>query len=221
MNNTITDVVRALELVDQRFYGLFDIAFSEDKLIENERIKKLERRFMIEFSRQYAKITEDNGNRYDRVEYDFEIPKKFMWYENPDLEIRNTWERLNKLADIDMIEYFTTYPDFIVHADQRNMNDQRLIIEAKVNHTTSKAEVFKDIFHTFIYANKYNFQNNVLLLINIDLTKWLQWLSDYRRKGFYLGNPNRYESIYFISRQSAKSPIVVETLATYLLNFYL
>jgi hypothetical protein len=216
MNNAISHVVRALEAVDSRFYGLNDIAFANDALIDNNGIRNLERRFMIEFSRQYSAIMHDNDIEYSGVQYDFEVPKKFMWSATPDLEIRRTFEQLNKRRDVDMLAYFETQPDFLVHASQRNMDDQRLIVEAKVNPKTPKGEVFKDIFHTLIYTNKYNFKNSVLLLVNIELLKWLQYLSEYRNNRFYLGSLNRLNDVYIVSKQSVGADTKVGALAKYL-----
>ncbi|MDI9639850.1 hypothetical protein QM565_29525 [Geitlerinema splendidum] len=216
MNNAISHVVRALEAVDSRFYGLDDIAFADDALIDNNKIRNLERRFMIEFSRQYAAIMHDNDIEYSGVQYDFEVPKKFMWYENPDLDIRRTFEQLNERRDVNMLEYFETQPDFLVHASQRNRDDQRLILEAKVNPKAPKGEVFKDIFHTLIYINKYNFKNSVLLLVNIELQKWRKYLKEYRDNRLYLGSLNRLNDVYIVSKQSVAANTEVGTLAKYL-----
>ncbi|CAK6687333.1 hypothetical protein [Synechococcus sp. CBW1107] len=216
MNEVISHVVQALDAVDERFYGLDDIAFTNDTLIDTDTIRKLERRFMIEFSLQYAAIMDKSDIDYDGVEYDFEVPKKFMWCENPDLEIRQTFECLNNRRDVDMLVYFETQPDFLVHASQQNMNDQRLIIEAKVNPRAPKGQVYKDIFHTLIYANKYSYRNSVLLLANTELSRWLQWLSDYRDGGLYLGCSERLRDIYVISKQSAQAATEIVTLANYL-----
>ena len=216
MNEVISHVVQALDAVGERFYGLDDIAFNNEALIDHNRIRNLERRFMIEFSLQYAAIMKKHEIDYDSVVYDFEVPKQFMWHENPDLEIRQTFEHLNKRRDVDMLVYFETQPDFLVHTSQRDRNDQRLIIEAKVNPHASKGEVHKDIFHTLIYANKYSYRNSVLLLANTELSRWLQWISDYRDKGLYLGSPVRLRDIYVISKHSAQATTEVETLANHL-----
>ena len=216
MNEVTSHVVQALDQIDSRFYGLDDIAFQNGALVDSNSTRNLERRFMIEFSRQYTAIMEKNQNQYVGVEYDFEVPKKFMWYANPDLEIRETHSRLNERRDVDMLAYFEQQPDFVVHAGQRNMDDQRLILEAKVNTRTSKGEAFKDIFHTLIYANKYQFQNSVLMLVNLDLMKWLRWLSEYRDEGFYLGHEERLDHVHIVSKESASASTEVVTLAKYL-----
>lgn len=216
MNEVISHVLQALDAVDERFYGLDDIAFQNEALIDNDTIRNLERRFMIEFSSKYAAVMQDNDIGYVGVRYDFEVPKKFMWHENPDLEIRKTFEHLNKRRDVDMLKYFETQPDFLVHASQTDMRDQRLIIEAKVNPHASKGEVHKDIFHTLIYANKYSYRNSVLLLVNTEILRWLQWLSDYRDKGLYLGSPEKLLDIYVISKQSMQAATEVDTLANHL-----
>lgn len=216
MNKVISHVVQALDMVDERFYGLDDIAFESDELINNNAIRNLERRFMIEFSHQYAVIMDQNGTEYESVQYDFEVPKKFMWSEKPDLEIRHTFERLSERKDVDMLAYFEMQPDFVVHASQGNMDHQRLIMEAKVNPNTSKGGIYKDIFHTLIYSNKYNFHNSVLLLVNIELSRWLQQLSSYRENGFYLGHAQKLQDIYIVSKQSTQDETAVETLSKYL-----
>ncbi|MFV8439655.1 hypothetical protein [Vibrio owensii] len=210
MENIVLDhVIEALNKVDERFYSIEDIAFGGGELIDLDSVRKLERRFMGEFAHRYASIIDDNKSVYKSSKYDFEVPKKFMWYENPDIRIRQTWEKLNDrfLGEVDMLDYWTQEPDFLVHANQKNKQPeyQKLVIEAKVNPNTSKNEALKDIFHTCIYANKYNFQNNVLLLVNISKDKWLSWLGDYVNNDYYHGSYRVLNKIFVIFKESYSS----------------
>lgn len=205
-NKIINNVIEALNQVDERFYGINDVAFRNGSLIDSGEIRKLERRFMAEFSIRYSSVIGENKELYKSVDYDFEVPKKFMWYENPDLKIRDTWEKLNNRfqGEIDMHSYWTQEPDFLVHAGQKDKNpeNQKLVIEAKVNPNTTKKEALKDIFHTCIYANKYNFQNNVLLLVNINEEKWHTWLSEYIRSNYYYGSNKNLCKIFVIFKEN-------------------
>jgi hypothetical protein len=99
-----------------------------------------------------------------------------------------------------MHDYWEKEPDFLVHANQldRSPANQKLIIEAKTNPSTSKNEILKDIFHTCIYANKYDFQNNVLLLVHIDEKKWIGCLSEYVKRKYYHGTDENLKKIYVI-----------------------
>ena len=119
-NTIITHVVSALNNVDKRFYQIQDVSFSDNRLVKADKYRKLERRFMNEFTIQYRKIIEHNDWVYESTNDDFEVPKKFMWYENPDVEIRNTWEKLHdkSLGEVDMHDYWEQQPDFLVHKEQ-------------------------------------------------------------------------------------------------------
>jgi hypothetical protein len=217
MSPVIEDVVAALKKIDARFYQIEDVAFDEGRLIDLGKVRNLERRFMHAFSIEYEKLMNREDALYEGAEYDFEVPKKFMWYDNPDLSVRKTWEYINDKygRSVDMLKYFEAQPDFLVHADQKDMTfpNQILIVEAKTNPSTSKGEAFKDIFHTFIYANKYNFQHNVLMLINLDLQRWHGWFKEYCSHKLYLGKRSRYENIYVIHTADFGASIEVKTIS--------
>jgi hypothetical protein len=216
MNESILHVIQALNAIEQRFYGLDDFTYHNGELVDGNRIRNLERRFMIRFSMKFEAIRDDLVNVYRDVKCDFEIPKRFIWGEDCDPSICSTFEHLNSYRDVDMNSYFETQPDFLVHESQGSWGDQRLIIEAKANPNTSRGEALKDIFHIMIYANHYHFSNSILLLANIDLRRWLSWLCYYKTRGLYLGRPERLHDVYVISKMSAQSPAVVNTLAYYL-----
>lgn len=217
MSPIISDVVLALDNIEARFFEIEDVIFSENGLADLSNFRRLERRFMTEFSIQYEKNMNRSDALYQGVEYDFEVPKKFMWYANPDIAIRKTWQYLNDKygSNLDMLNYFETQPDFLVHACQTNMEypNQKLIIESKTNPNTSIGEALKDIFHIFIYANKYNFQHNVLMLVNIDINKWKKWMKEYVAQGLYLGKRNRYDNIYLIYKADFGAPTEVRKIA--------
>jgi len=217
MSPVIKHVVAALNNIDADFYKIADVAYHNGILIDSGNVRNLERRFMHAFSIEYEKIMKREDSLYKWANYDFEVPKKFMWSDSSDLSIRKTWEYINgKYGDsLDMLNYFETQPDFLVHADQNDtaFPNQILIIEAKTNPSTSKGEAFKDIFHTFIYANKYNFQHNVLMLVNIDLQKWHGWFKEYCSNNLYLGKRSRYESIYVIHKAHFGTTVEVKTIS--------
>jgi len=223
VENSLRDVVEAINNVNQRFYNYQDIQFCNDELINNEKIKHLELRFMNAFSTQFSKVT-DNEPSYNNLEEDFEVPKKFMWadngVDNSDIEIRRTWERLNSNfnKETDMIKSFTTIPDFLVHggAEDHSEENQKLIIEAKVNPRTAKGEIFKDLFHTFIYSNKYNFQCSILMLINMNKEKWINKFLEYISEGYYSGNSIKHEKIFVIFKPSFDEKEEVYSISTLL-----
>lgn len=217
MNPIISDVIRALDNIEKRFFEIEDLIFFEGNLTELPDVRRLERRFMHEFAIQYAKNMSRSDALYQGVEYDFEVPKKFMWYTNPDIPIRKTAEYINIKygSSVNMREYMESQPDFLVHACQSNMEypNQKLIIEAKTNPNTPIGEAIKDIFHIFIYANKYNFQYNVLMLVHIDIDKWTNWLKEYVNKDLYMGKRRRYENIYIVSKENFGALTEVRTIA--------
>lgn len=223
MQDSIIDIIEAINKVDRRFYSYQDIHFCDDELINNERVKHLELRFMNEFSTQFSKVTTNNPS-YQKLEHDFEIPKTFMWpaggVDNSEMSIRRTWEKLNSRysKETDMIKSFTTIPDFVVHggANDHSKKNQKLIIEAKVNPRTPKGEIFKDLFHTFIYSNKYNFQCSILMLINMQKHKWVKALKEYISEGYYSGSRINYENIFVIFKPSFDSKTDVSTISNLL-----
>lgn len=158
---------------------------------------------MEAFAIQFDKLFEKKL-AYKRLKYDFEIPKRFMWSERANVNIREKFLALkNKHGhEIDMLKYFTTVPDFLVHAGQSNMKavSQNLIIEAKLNSNPKKAEIFKDIFHTFIYSSEYNFQCSIMLLVNLDKEKWVNLFKEYIENGWYFGELKRTKNICDIQR---------------------
>lgn len=213
--NTISDVIKALNEVPRRFYSLTNHFFHNGEIKGGEELKKLERRFMIEFSIQFAALSKDQAS-YQKLEYEFEIPKKFMFSDNPNISIRDTFSNLNTRfsKDIDMLEYFTTEPDFLVHAGQSvvNKESQKLIIEAKLNPSLNKAEIFKDIFHTFIYSNQYNFQCSIMLLVHINEKRWLKTFQEYVDQKFYQGELESAKRIFVIFKASYEDRAIVYNL---------
>jgi len=205
IKETLNDVVKALNQIGERFYSLPNHYFLDGEIKKTESFKELELRFMNEFSTRFSNLIQ-NETSYQRLEYDFEIPKKFMWSGQENLEIRKTFIELseNPKKEVDMLSYFTTYPDFLVHAGQDNTNEenQKLIIEAKVNQNTRKGEIFKDIFHTFIYSNEYNFQCSIMLLVHFDEEKWVNLLNEYVSKGYYTGKKENLKKIFVVFKKT-------------------
>jgi len=216
MNKTISHVMQALDAVEERFYGLDDFAFADSSLVEGGETRRLERRFMTEFSHKFAAVMGENGDCYHKTQYDFEIPKRFIWNDYTDPDILKTCESLSNREGVDMRSYFETQPDFLVHESQGSMSDQRLIIEAKINPNTSRKDALKDIFHIMIYSNCYRFSASVLLLVNVDMRKWLGWLAYYQKQSYYMGYRERLKDIFVVSKSSPRSPSTAESLASYL-----
>lgn len=216
MQDPLNDIITAINNINRRFYDYQDIHFFDDTLIDNKKIKHLELRFMNEFSTQFSKIAE-NEQFYKRFEIDFEVPKKFMWpldgLDESDLSIRKTFEHFSSryYKDANMLEYFTTIPDFLVHGGAKDCTkeNQQIIIEAKVNPHAPKGEIFKDIFHSFIYSNKYKFKYTIIMLINIDKKRWVNTFLQYIQDGYYSGNAKNYKKIFAIFKASYESEIEV------------
>lgn len=213
--DTVNDVIKTLNNIPSRFYSLTNHFFHDGKVKGGEGLKKLERRFMIEFSIQFAELFKNQGS-YQKLEYEFEIPKQFMFSDNANTSIRNTFENLNTRfsRDVDMLEYFTTEPDFLVHAGQSVMNEesQKLIIEAKLNPNLNKAEIFKDIFHTFIYSNQYDFQCSIMLLVHINKKRWLKTFEEYIDKKYYQGELESAKKIFVIFKASYEDKAIAYNL---------
>lgn len=205
MLDTINDVITALNKVAKRFYSFPDFYFHDDEVVGGENLKHLELRFMHEFSNQFSRIFEKQST-YQKLEYDFEVPKRFMWSDKANISIRKTYERLDRKfhSKVNMHEYFTTIPDFLVHAGQhdKQAENQKLIIEAKLNPNAPKGEVFKDIFHTFIYSNEYKFQCSIMLLVNLDKERWIKLLSEYIDENYYSGTLESTKRIFVIFKRS-------------------
>lgn len=211
MNQIITDVVKALNKVEHKYYSLPTAVFNDNynSLETAEKCKPYERRFMMEFAAQYRVIINNKPNFYVSTDQDFEIPKQFMFSDHSDDLIRETWQELNKKSNgkVDMIKYFTTYPDFLIHKsqDDRTPNNQKLILEAKVNPSPDKYEIFKDIFHINIYSEKYLFQNNVILLVNLTKDKWISFYNEYKSNKYFSASSERLNYIYAIFKKSFDS----------------
>lgn len=215
MNIIITDLIKALSRIDKKYYTIQDISYNNGTLNkDSNELKSYERRFMIQFSIQYSKILENHTNSvYIGTQADFEIPKKYIYSSESDERIRDTFEKLNKkesksnLNSEIMFKYFTTIPDFLIHKSQENNDNefQKLIIEAKTNPNPSKVEIFKDIFHINIYAEKYNYQNCVILLINYPKNKWLADFRSYLANQYYLSSIQKQENIFIVFKESFES----------------
>ena len=223
MNTILHDLITALNNIDKKYYELQNVAFNNGILEfdSEENLKNYERRFMIEFTVQYSKLVElDTNEIYNGTQTDFEIPKKYMYSDNSDAKIRNTYERLhNKESKSDsnseiMFKYFTTIPDFLIHKNQNNFDEefQKLIIEAKTNPSPSKIEVFKDIFHINIYSEKYNYQNSVILLINYSKNSWLADLRRYLANRYYLASTEKQKKIFVIFKENYEAEPIINSL---------
>jgi hypothetical protein len=223
MNRIISDLISALNNIDRKYYEMKNVSFKNGILTfnSNEDLKNYERRFMIEFTVEYTKLFEQNKNKiYNGTQRDFEIPKKYMYYENPDLGIRDTFERLNRKESKDnsnsniISEYFTTIPDFLIHKNEDNLEGefQKLIVEAKTSPNPSKIEIFKDIFHINIYAEKYNYQNSVILLINYPKENWLADLRSYLANQYYLASIEKQNRVFVVFKENYETEPTINSL---------
>ncbi|MDT0676473.1 hypothetical protein [Autumnicola musiva] len=223
MNTPLSDLITALDNIDRKYYQMQNVAFKNGILEfdSDEELKSYERRFMMEFAVQYSKIfVTDADEIYKGTQRDFEIPKKFMYYRVPDITIKETFERLSKKeykknsSSEVMSQYFTTIPDFLIHKSQNNSNEkfQKLIVEAKTNPNPSKVEIFKDIFHINIYAEKYNYQNSVILLINYTKEKWLADLRSYLANRYYLASVQNQHRIFVVFKENYEMEPTINSL---------
>jgi hypothetical protein len=213
-NKIISDIKTAINNIDEYYFEMPVVYLDVKNLIvDEESTKTYERRLMIEFASQYGKIIDrDVNNIYKGTKKDFEVPKRYMWSDISDLKVRETFIKLNDLDDSEtMFDYMTTIPDFFIHKHQSNKdkNNQKLIIEAKTGLSKSKIEFLKDIFHINIYADKYDFQNNVLLFIHIPKTKWLEYMKEYIQEKYFLCSKDKIGNIYIMFKENSKSKIEV------------
>lgn len=222
MNTILTDLIKAVSNIPKQYYETPDIYYKNGTLKkDSEELKNYERRFMIQFSIQYSKILDNDTNHiYTGSQTDFEIPKKYMYSSESDERIRDTFEKLNKkesksnLNSEIMFKYFTTVPDFLIHKGQENNENefQKLIIEAKTNPQPSKVEIFKDIFHINIYAEKYSYQNCVILLIHYPKKKWLADFRSYLANQYYLASIQKQKNIFIVFKESFESEPTTHSL---------
>ncbi|WP_321344480.1 hypothetical protein [uncultured Draconibacterium sp.] len=224
-NKIIRDVKIALNNIHSDYFEMPVVSLNgENLIIDNDDLKNYERRFMIEFASQYGKLIDtDLDNIYNGTKKDFEIPKKYMWSEAPDLKVRETFQKLNEKDDSEtMLNYITTYPDFLIHKHQtdKTPNNQKLIIEAKTGLSKSRIEFLKDIFHINIYADKYDFQNNVLLLIHLPKYKWTEYLEEYYKCRYFLCRKEKISNIYVIFKETYNSDIEVIKFDKLINGFY-
>ncbi|MEZ9445757.1 topoisomerase DNA-binding C4 zinc finger domain-containing protein [Vibrio sp. 10N.222.54.F12] len=209
------DVVTAINNISEYYYNVPDVYHDGEKVVETDVIKTYELNFVNAFSNQFSKITGDN-QEYKRFNMEVEIPKSFMWPQDADGSIKATWQELKKeFSDVDMDKKFLTKPDFIFHADRNNdsYENQKLIVEAKVNSQAPVNEIYKDIFHTLIYANKYNFQYSVVLMINYKKDTWITKYKQYLENGYYIGQKTKHKNIYVIFKYSYNSNVEVIKLS--------
>ncbi|WP_343662604.1 hypothetical protein [Chryseobacterium mucoviscidosis] len=223
MNTILNDLITALNNIDQKYYEMQNVTFNNGILEfdSEEDLKYYERRFMIEFSVQYSKLFERDTNQlYNGTQTDFEIPKKYMYYAEPDEKIKDTYEKLsykeykNGANSGIMFKYFTTIPDFLIHKSQNNFDNefQKLIVEAKTNPNSSKIEILKDIFHINIYAEKYNYQNSVIILINYPKINWLKDLRSYLANRYYLASYEKQKRIFVVFKENFESEPTINSL---------
>lgn len=225
MNDIINHVKEAVNSVEEGYYSLKDVAQIDGELeSQSQKKKTLENRFMIRFSTKYSKLFDNNPQIYRGLEEDFEIPKKYMYSDIADNEIRKTWESLHEKEtmtsskDQIMFNYFTTIPDFVIHKDQLDQSEegQKLIIECKTSFSSNNVEMLKDIFHINIYSEKYNFQNNVLLLANIKKDDWMEVLAEYKTQNYYKAKTDSLGRIYVIFKESYNKDCEVFLFSTLL-----
>ncbi|EML0898975.1 TPA: topoisomerase DNA-binding C4 zinc finger domain-containing protein [Vibrio parahaemolyticus] len=204
MDLIIQDVVTALDKIKKFYFELPDVFHDGNTLVNTEEYKSLELRFVNAFSNQFSRVS-DEREEYQRFHVDVEVPKNFMWPEDADGAVKYTWLKLKEnFKDIDMDKKFLTKPDFLFHACQSDYSseNQKLIIEAKVNPYSPTSEIHKDIFHTLLYANNYNFQYSVILMINYSKSKWIEKYKEYLKERYYIGKKSKHDSIYVIFKEA-------------------
>lgn len=200
MNNVLTDLANAINAIPDFYYRMDDVSINEDTLTINAELSKhYERRFVSQLKSSYdAIISNGSFEDYSNVYTDSEVIKKYIYSNNPDTLISESYNMLlHKVNRGKVIDVITTIPDFLIHHAQSDWdyNNQKLVVEAKTNPNLKFEEFALDVFKLNVYAEKHNFQNSVYLIVHNNLEQLEQLFQIYAEEGLYLA-PNQLQNIY-------------------------
>lgn len=210
MNEILLDLISAVNSIPEFYYTMPTVSVLNDNLeIDNNELKNYERRFVAQLKSEYDKLINDGptGN-YQEVNTDFEVIKRYIYTNNPDKSIEATYKKLNNKNDNKTQQTITTIPDFFIHKQQDNREEefQKLAVEAKTTSQLDEDDFFLDLFKLNVYVEKYNFQNGVYLIANNDSNTVRQLAVAYLQQKLYLAPHNR-DRIYLFIKPSFNSDI--------------
>lgn len=214
MNEVLKDLYTAINLIEEFYYVMPDVKVENDEISVNDNeFKFYERRFAAQLKSEYDRlICGGITGTYKEVRTDLEVIKKYIYTNHPDHNIENSFSRLIDKDSYKMFNTITTIPDFFIHKQQDNFDEnfQKLIVEIKTTPKLNETDLFFDLFKLNIYVEKYNFQNGVLLIVNNELNKIKKIAKSYLNQNYYIA-PKNYDRIYlFVKEQFATSIIVIK-----------
>ena len=215
MNQVLQDLINAINNIPESYYEMPTVAVQADNLVTTSRdSKKYERRLVAQLKSEYDNLIRTGlTGDCNQVETDFEVIKNYIFCPVPDAQIVKTHNKLVKRDSDKTISAITTIPDFFIHKEQNNLDDesQKLAVEVKTAPTVNPNDFFLDLFKLNVYVEKYNFQNGVCLLINNDINRIKGLINRYKQEDFYIAD-TRHKRIYFFIKADYNSKIEILNL---------
>lgn len=213
MNENLKNFLKALDLIEKSDYKTNRVILREE--IENiygDEFSTYENNFVAKLNEKYAILnhTKEIKQSID-LKRELQIPKKFAYSEFDDIEIRRSFDKLNRefAESNDGTEEYSLIPDFFIHKSEndRSPENQKLIAEIKTEQNLSFKKFAWDFFKLIIYLNKANFQTAVFLSVNITNEKIIGYLKKYISDYYYL--PLDYKRLFIVIKENYESENVV------------
>lgn len=212
MNEILLDLKKAVNSIPEFYYTMPTVNVINDNLdIDNDEFKFYERRFVAQLKSEYDKLINDGSTgNYNEVHTDFEVIKRYIYTDYPDKSIEATYKKLNNKNNNKTFKTITTIPDFFIHKQQDNREEefQKLAVEAKTTNQLDGEDFFLDLFKLNVYVEKYNFQNGVYLIANNNSNTVRQLAISYLKQRLYLA-PNKSDRIYLFIKPNFNSDVEI------------
>lgn len=217
MNETLQDLITAINRIPGFYYSMPAIAVHNDNLAtstRSEEVKYYERRFVAHLKSEYDNLIKNGATEnYQDVNTDLEVIKKYIYSERPDNAIVDAYKKLTGRDNKKTFDTITTIPGFFIHKEQDDWDEefQRLAMEVKTLPAINTDDFFLDLFKINVYVEKYHFQNGVYLLVNNDFLRIEELTNDYKREGLYLA-PTGQERIHLFVKTDYNSDVKIFNL---------
>jgi hypothetical protein len=212
MNEILNDLHKAIDSIEEFYYTIPNVKVINDKISLNDNeFKFYERRFAAQLKSEYDRLIR-NGitGTYKEVRTDLEVIKKYIFTSHLDHKIKNSFSKLYNKDSDKTFETITTIPDFFIHKQQDNFDEdfQKLIVEIKTTPNLNETDLFFDLFKLNIYVEKYKFQNGVLLIVNNELNKIEKFTKSYLNQKYYIA-PKNHDRIYLFVKENFTTPTIL------------
>ena len=184
MKNILVDLAIAISDINEFYYSVSEADCEDDILcVNNDEVKIYERRFVAEMKSKFDMNIANNqtiSNCYTDKHTDFELTKTVIG--NQDL--CTIYKKITGKSIVDL----QTIPDFFIHKSQDDMSEENqiLTVEVKTSKKTSKKALYLDWFKTCVYADKFNYQVSVSLVVNQPVDDIIQKAKEYLKEYNYL-----------------------------------